>query len=322
MQVVNRQRGDQPAGRPAAQLQLLPSQNRGQDLDQPITPPPQPRRPLLQPSSFDEAVLSDIFTPIPVRDFPQPSPSAPQPPPPQFAAAVPAAPREVVRTAAAPSSSEGFSNFPSRDPASNPARGRTRLVVRPASGAVEVANGAAQAAQPARVPVRANLASARQTGGAGAARQLNAQRSGQTVFQQQQPTREESAPAAAQPSFSSFPAAPSPAIAPAFLPAQSPAGRPALTFQDDSGRPAGGAVLPLATPTTLPKSALEIVDFNQLLQEFQGSQQQRGRATQQQQQQDSFPARFLSEQQQQQQQVVVPAFQQARFSTNNFPVRF
>jgi len=317
MQVVNRQRGDQPAARPAAQLQLLPSQNRGQDLDQPITPPPQPRRPLLQPSSFDEAVLSDIFTPIPVRDFPQPAPSAPQPPPPQFAAAVPAAPREVVRTASAPS--EGFSNFPSRDPAINPARGRTRLVVRPASGAVEVANGAAPAAQPARVPVRANLASARQTGGAGAARQLNAQRSGQAVFQQQ-PTRAESAETAAQPSFSSFPAAPSPAIAPAFLPAQAPAGRPALTFQDDSGRPAGGAVLPLATPTTLPKSALEIVDFNQLLQEFQGSQQQRGRASQQQ-QQDSFPARFLSEQQQQQQQVV-PAFQQARFSTNNFPVRF
>jgi hypothetical protein len=317
MQVVNRQRGDQPAARPAAQLQLLPSQNRGQDLDQPITPPPQPRRPLLQPSSFDEAVLSDIFTPIPVRDFPQPAPSAPQPPPPQFAAPIPAAPREVVRTAASPSSSEGFSNFPSRDPASNPARGRTRLVVRPASGAVEVANGAVQTAQPARVPVRANLASARQTGGAGAARQLNAQRSGQAVFQQQQSTREESA-AAAQPSFSSFPAAPSPAIAPAFLPAQTPAGRPALTFQDDSGRPAGVAVLPLATPTTLPKSALEIVDFNQLLQEFQGSQQQRGRATQQ---QESFPARFLSEQQQQQQQVV-PAFQQARFSTNNFPVRF
>jgi hypothetical protein len=142
----------------------------------------------------------------------------------------------------------------------------------------------------------------------------------------QQPLAHEELSAAA-PSFSSFPAAPAsnPALAPAFLSVQAPAARPALTFQDENfaaaaARPAA-VVPPLATPTTLPKSALEIVDFNQLLQEFQGSQQP-GRS--------AIPHRFQGEEQQQQlnqfpvqqQQQVLPAFQQARFSNNNFPVRF
>ena len=313
-QVANRPRGEQlAAGRPAGSVsQLLqPSQNRGQDLDQPITPPPQPRRPT-QPSSFDEAILSDIFTPIPFRDFPQSVvPAVPQapppPPPPQFAAAAPL--REAVRSSSPPAS-EGFSNFPSREAANNPARGRTRLAVRPVAAGVD-------SQQPARVPVRSSQATARQVVGSSNGRQgASAQRPAPPAAQQ---PREEFA--GAPPTFSSFPASNSPSVVPAFLAAQAPSARPSLTFQDDNA--AGGRAAPAlqlaATPTTLPKSALEIVDFNQLLQEFQGSQQQHTARARfpgdQQQQQNQFPV-------QQQQQAVVPAFQQARFSTNNFPVRF
>ena len=56
---------------------------------------------------------------------------------------------------------------------------------------------------------------------------------------------------------------------PAFSPSRQ---RPALTFQDPAPAPAARP-RPTAPPTNLPKSALEVVDFNQLLQEFQGRTQ-------------------------------------------------
>merc|ERR1712003_150708 len=88
-------------------------------------------------------------------------------------------------------------------------------------------------------------------------------------------------------------------IQPAFAPQRAvpPPARPALTFQDPAPqqqqqqRPRATA----APPANLPKSALEVVDFNQLLQEFQG-----GRASQ-------FPA-----------QPAVPAV----FQSSNFPTRY
>merc|ERR1712025_113396 len=87
-----------------------------------------------------------------------------------------------------------------------------------------------------------------------------------------------------------------PAIQPAFASSLS---KPAITFQDPPSSPPEAQQGP---PANLPKSALEVVDFNQLLKEFQGRVQ--GGVVQG----DRFNA--------------VPGVPQGVFQSENFPVRF
>lgn len=340
-QVANRARGDQQRG-------PQPSQNRGQDLDQPITPAPLPRRPAANPfaqqQNFDPR---PAFQPTPQEFDPRPAASVFQQPAaqdPRFAATAsfqqaqqqefdprpaapnafqqrvrptfqeqqqqeqeqpatdfssfqptplpqrPAEPQSAPVPAAPASSSSGgsFSNFPARD---NPARGRTRLAIRPSAGAAtastprgtSVARGGSSQSSAGRRPTPAP-----------------AQEQQQQAFQsfpatQQQPQAQPAPirPAFEEvnlPSFTSFQPGQSSVPAGGAARFQPAAARPALTFQDQPQQQQQqfAPAQQEQQQQQLPKSALEIVDFNQLLQEFQGSRNGRPANSGFQQ----FPARF------------------------------
>jgi len=301
--IVNRARGNGGQQTAVRGRPVQPNQNRGQDLDQPITPPPLPRRPeqgfRTQPqqqfSAFPAAQQQpqqpqQAFLPTPPAPAFRPTPAAPRaqarPRPAQPLRAQPSRPGPATRArpsvplpaqSSSSASSSNFANFPARG---NPNRARSR----PESAAPPRASTPARAPTPARAsapapaPARAPALPAR----------TPAQDAGRTqpnIFSRpaarapvaQQPIRPAFEDNSA-PRFSSFQP-----VQGGALPARPPAARPALTFAD--AQP--------AVPANLPKSALEIVDFNQLVQEFQGSQGPQ------------------------------PAFgQPPRFSTDNFPVRY
>jgi len=308
------------------------NQSRGQQLSQPITPAPLPRRVQAAQSkpaapAFQAAAPAFLPTPPPARPAPaRPAPARPAPARPAPARPAPARPAPVrqqqeqapqrnfnanrsrgssrgaspIRNAAptrsrepspvrnaAPSnpapprsqpspprsqpSSLSFSNFPARDSSSIPSR---KAPARPA-------------ARPAPEQQR-NSAPA------------------QPTFRQPEPPRN------TVPSFQNF--SPQQNIQPAFVsrPAPPPS-RPAITFQDPEPAPAPQPTFqqrPAAPPANLPKSALEVVDFNQLLKEFQGRPTQpRG-----------DPQRFAPAPQQPSfaAQPAVPGV----FQSTNFPVRY
>jgi len=304
--IVNRARGNGGQQTALRSKPVQPNQNRGQDLDQPITPPPLPRRP---EQTFRPAAQQQ-FSAFPAAQQQQPQPAfLPTPPAPAFRP-TPAAPRPQTRprpaqplraqssrpgpaTRARPSasqpvqssssaSSSNFANFPARG---NPNRARSR----PESAAPPRAPAPARAPTPARAPaaVPARPAPARAPAFPARPSAQDTGRQQPNIFSRpatapapvaQQPIRPAFEDNSA-PRFSSFQP-----VQGGALPARPPPARPALTFAD--AQP--------AVPANLPKSALEIVDFNQLVQEFQGSQ-----GPQQ------------------------PAFgQPPRFSTDNFPVRY
>ena len=339
--IVNRARTGQPS-RGAPQP---PTQNRGQTLNQPITPAPLPRRPepAFRPAppqqqqkqfsafppqapapqqqqqfpGFPAAAPAQQFIPTrapqrqaqrqpaarPAVARPAPSRQAPARPAPSRQATpqpssfrptpqAPAAPRPApVRSSSSSSSSGSFANFPARE---NPNRGRSR----PGSSSPSRSQASVPAA-PSRqsAPLRASPSrSAAPSRGAS----LVANSAPRRQPAQPSPIRPAFEDPAVQsaPRFTSFQAQPLPQRPAAPRAPQQPlrqTSRPALTFAD-----ATPAVPAAAAPANLPASALEIVDFNQLVQEFQGSQRGQGRQLQQQQQ--SFPAQ--------------------RFSTDNFPIRY
>ena len=350
--IINRARG----GQPPRGAQQPPNQNRGQTLDQPITPRPLPRRPepafrpaqqQQQFSAFPSAPAQQqqqqqqfsAFPSTPVQQqtqqqfpgFPTAAPAQPfiptraparqasRQPTPRPAANRPSAARPAVsrpvpsrqatpqpssfrptppapaapRPAPVQSSSSGgdsgsFANFPARD---NPNRGRGR----PGSSTPS------RSQSPARTPVAAAPSAPLRAAPARSASPSRGSSASQASSRQPafnpapiRPAFEDPAVASA-PRFSSFQAQPLPprpaqALQPRPATPQCQASRPALTFAD--ARPA----VP-AAPVNLPPSALDsLVDFNQLVQEFQGSRNG-GRQLQQQQ----------------------PT---ARFSTDNFPIRY
>jgi len=304
--VVSRARtsvSDQSRGQGSARVQPA-NQSRGQQLSQPITPAPLPRR--VQASqarpaapAFQNAAPSFQPTPIPARPAPvRQEPT--QSPPRNLNAnrsrsrgsssrnAQPTRTREQspIRNAApsnpspprSQSSSGGFANFPARGGNSAPSRPSP-----PRQAPLRQAPPRAAPSRPApAAPSRA----------------------------QPIPFKQPEQPRNAAPSFQNF--APQQNIQPAFAsrPAPPPS-RPALTFQDPGPAPAQSfQPRPAAPPANLPKSALEVVDFNQLLKEFQG----RTPAP------SSNPQRFAPAPRQQNfaAQPAVPGV----FQSANFPVRF
>jgi hypothetical protein len=184
----------------------------------------------------------------------------------------------------------------------NPSRGRQRGPTRNQSAAPTRSQPQQQAAfqpqqQAAFQPQQQSAFQPQQQAAFQPQQQAAFQPQQQAVFQPQQqavfqsgsirPAFEDVGTRGSSQSFNSFPAVGAPA------PLTS---RPALTFQEP--QPVS------AVPANLPPSALEIVDFNQLVQEFQGSLRPQ-------------PAnRFQNNVFQN------PPNTQTRFSTDNFPVRF
>ena len=124
------------------------------------------------------------------------------------------------------------------------------------------------------------------------------------------------------PAFTSFAAVGAPsqnagraAASPQPLRQAAPQSRPALTFQDSIvARPPQPAAKPQQRPN-IPKSALEIFDFDQLVQEFQGSRARSQAAP------SSFPQRpapSTFQQQQRQPAAASPSF----LGFENFPVKY
>jgi len=306
--VVSRARtsvSDQSPGQGSARAQLA-NQSRGQQLSQPITPAPLPRR--VQSSqarpaapAFQAAVPAFQPTPIPARPAPvrqeatqspqrnlnanrsrsrgsssrntQPSRTREQSPIRIAAPANPSPPRSQ-------SSSGGFANFPARGGNSAPSR--------PSPPRQAPSRQAPSRAAPSRQAPAAPSSSRAQP----------------------IPFKQPEQPRNTVPSFQNF--APQQNIQPAFSsrPAPPPS-RPAITFQDPN--PAAAQQRPLAPPANLPKSALEVVDFNQLLKEFQGRTATPSRSS-------SNPQRFAQAPRQQNfaAQPAVPGV----FQSANFPVRF
>ena len=301
--VLNRSRGDleqQP------RVQQAPSQNRGQDLNQPITDPPLPRRPASEPGfsqSFSAFPAAPAFQPrrpeqetfsrgsIRLSPVSRPEPEIPQ-----------ARPAPAVSQ---PEESENsdFSSFPARN---NPARARSNSRPAPRSQIQEQTQGFSRPSSIPREQVSRVSPQSQDD------RQINIFR--QPAQVQQEPIL----PAFSTPSnFNSFPqvqagsnlpSRPSTGLRSSPVAQQVRQEVPEVRQRNPDERQ--------GIPEALPKSALEIVDFNQLVQQFQG-------------------ARSGQQQQQQQQQQLQPQFQsfqdtgaqrfnpsQARFSTENFPVRY
>jgi len=276
-----------PLSRPAPQApQRLPPPS------QPILPTPPPRQrqnpSLGRGSSFRQAAAP---APAPA---PAPRPSAP------------------VRAPAAPtgglSSAGGFSNFPVRtrtgqQQRTQPARPSFQAVAAQPQAPVAQQNRNTQQRQTASQQ-RQTLSQQRQT--ISQQRQTNTQqrqiqnqqRQPQTqqrlIQSQQRQQQTQQRQTQSQQRFTSFNS--QPAIQPAFANSLS---KPAITFQDPPSSPSEAQQGP---PANLPKSALEVVDFNQLLKEFQGRVQ--GGVVQG----DRFNA--------------VPGVPQGVFQSENFPVRF
>ena len=236
--------------------------------------------------------LAQPLTPAPLPRQPQPARSRPAPPPPQpfQPTPIPAQPVRVRGGSRARGAVQRQRGSSGRSPAGRPAPQTAATPSRPAPPPPAPATRPSppqKTGEFANFPSRGGAASAGRPAVSGRTR--NRQRLGQQ--QQQRPA----APAFSsfipnqqtiQPAFASSPAAPPP--------------RPALTFQAPQPRP--------APPANLPKSALEVVDFNQLLQEFQGRQSSGV---------PPAPRRFAA------QPAVPPAPSAPRvFQSPNFPARF
>jgi len=340
--VVNRARtspSDQSRGAGSS------NQSRGQQLSQPITPAPLPRRvqaSQVRPAApaFQAAAPAFEPTPIPARPAPvRPAPVRPAPARNAPARPAPArpAPARPAPARPAPARPAPVRQQPEQTPQRNFNANRSRGSSRGASPVRNVApsrnrdpspirnaapsNSAPSRAQPspprsqpassgfANFPARdTNSAPARKAPQRPAARPAPEQQRNSApskpTFRQPEP------PSNTVPSFQNF--APQQNIQPAFAsrPAPPPS-RPAITFQDPAPAPAQAfQQRPAAPPANLPKSALEVVDFNQLLKEFQG------RPTQQR----SNPQRFAPAPQQPSfaAQPAVPGV----FQSANFPVRY
>merc|ERR1712212_531357 len=267
------------------------NQNRGQQISQPITPAPLPRqnRPVAGQSSRPQAPppartnTFSSFQPAPPRQAAPPRQLAPsrqtaparQSAPPRQPAPQPAfQPAAFLPTPPPSKPASGVPKNPGSSPL-NPARGRgssgqggssSRARPAPQASRPQASRPSApvpsqpQAAQAGRLSSSTGFSNFPARGGGGTSRQQVAPRAPprQAAPPRQSAPRlqERPAPALPPPSFQNFgqqanaqsnfqtrPAAPPP--------------RPALTFQDTPSSP-------------LPPSALEVVDFNELLGVFQG----------------------------------------------------
>merc|ERR1711953_773224 len=228
------------------------NQVRGQQVSQPITPPPLPRsqqQQRQQQQQPQQQTPSLSFEPTPL---PQSRAQPPAPAPLRSRGVAPSRSRIPAPQRQAPSSSgTGFANFPARNSGGGGLSQNT-----PPRSRVAVPSAPARS----RIPPR----------------EIPRQQQRQSQFQNFSPQKQTPN---LKPAFASRPAVPS---------------RPALTFQDPSSTPPA-----TSPPSVIPKSALEVVDFNQLLQEFQGRSLSGGNS------------QFSPE------PAVPPVFQ-----TNNFPARF
>merc|ERR1712212_1212643 len=236
------------------------NQNRGQQISQPITPAPLPRqnRPVAGQSSRPQAPPPARQSAPPRQPAPQPAfqPAAflPTPPPSKPASGVPKNPGSSPLNPAGGRGSSGRGGSSSR---ARPAPQASRPQASRPSAPVP---SQPQAAQAGRLSSSTGFSNFPARGGGGTSRQQVAPRAPprQAAPPRQSAPRlqERPAPALPPPSFQNFgqqantqsnfqtrPAAPPP--------------RPALTFQDTPSSP-------------LPPSALEVVDFNELLGVFQG----------------------------------------------------
>merc|ERR1711990_1155933 len=261
------------------------NQNRGQQISQPITPAPLPRqnRPVAGQSSRPQAPPPartnnfSSFQPAPPRQLAPSRQAAParQSAPPRQPAPQPAfQPAAFLPTPPPSKPASGVPKNPGSSPL-NPARGRgssgrggssSRARPAPQASRPQASRPSApvpsqpQAAQAGRPSSSTGFSNFPARGGGGTSRQQVAPRAPprQAAPPRQSAPRlqERPAPALPPPSFQNFgqqantqsnfqtrPAAPPP--------------RPALTFQDTPSSP-------------LPPSALEVVDFNELLGVFQG----------------------------------------------------
>merc|ERR1711953_371556 len=232
------------------------NQVRGQQVSQPITPPPLPRsqqqqrqQQQQQRQQQQQQTPSLSFEPTPL---PQSRAQPPAPAPLRSRGVAPSRSRIPAPQRQAPSSSgTGFANFPARNSGGGGLSQNT-----PPRSRVAVPSAPARS----RIPPR----------------EIPRQQQRQSQFQNFSPQKQTPN---LKPAFASRPAVPS---------------RPALTFQDPTSTPPA-----TSPPSVIPKSALEVVDFNQLLQEFQGRSLSGGNS------------QFSPE------PAVPPVFQ-----TNNFPARF
>merc|ERR1711953_423450 len=228
------------------------NQVRGQQVSQPITPPPLPRsqqQQRQQQQQPQQQTPSLSFEPTPL---PQSRAQPPAPAPLRSRGVAPSRSRIPAPQRQAPSSSgTGFANFPARNSGGGGLSQNT-----PPRSRVAVPSAPARS----RIPPR----------------EIPRQQQRQSQFQNFSPQKQTPN---LKPAFASRPAVPS---------------RPALTFQDPTSTPPA-----TSPPSVIPKSALEVVDFNQLLQEFQGRSLSGGNS------------QFSPE------PAVPPVFQ-----TNNFPARF
>merc|ERR1711953_95760 len=227
------------------------NQVRGQQVSQPITPPPLPRsqQQQRQQQQPQQQTPSLSFEPTPL---PQSRAQPPAPAPLRSRGVAPSRSRiPAPQRQASSSSGAGFANFPARNSGGGGLSQNT-----PPRSRVAVPSAPARS----RIPPR----------------EIPRQQQRQSQFQNFSPQKQTPN---LKPAFASRPAVPS---------------RPALTFQDPSSTPPA-----TSPPSVIPKSALEVVDFNQLLQEFQGRSLSGGNS------------QFSPE------PAVPPVFQ-----TNNFPARF
>ena len=235
------------------------NQVRGQQVSQPITPPPLPRsqqqqrqqqqQQRQQQQQPQQQTPSLSFEPTPL---PQSRAQPPAPAPLRSRGVAPSRSRiPAPQRQASSSSGAGFANFPARNSGGGGLSQNT-----PPRSRVAVPSAPARS----RIPPR----------------EIPRQQQRQSQFQNFSPQKQTPN---LKPAFASRPAVPS---------------RPALTFQDPTSTPPA-----TSPPSVIPKSALEVVDFNQLLQEFQGRSLSGGNS------------QFSPE------PAVPPVFQ-----TNNFPARF
>merc|ERR1739848_557008 len=305
-----------PAPKPAAAQPAFRPTPKSADF-RPTRPAPPPTvaavRKLPEPRPSSESSRggsTSEFSNFPARDNPSRTRSRPSRP---AAAPAPAAAKPSQRFQAVPANPEpqmpAVSVPETPRQATNPARGRQRLNATPSRSQASQAPAQPQSfpAAPQAPAFRPPPQQQQQQQQAFPPQQQQAfppQQQQPQAFPPQQnvfqsgslrPAFEDVRPGSSgqsQASFNTFPAVNS-ASGPGF-------NRPALTFQE----PATNDV-----PANLPKSALEIVDFNQLVQEFQGSLRPQAQAT------NTFSqnnAAVFSN----------PQNTQTRFSTNNFPVRF
>ena len=334
--VVNRARNNNNQQSPASQ-RVNNHQNRGQQISQPITPAPLPRqqtpapqsqraRPAFQQQGFQQQTFQSAQQPAPQSAF-QPAPQSAFQPAPQAAfrpAPTPAPKQEAFLPTPPPPKNPGSS-------LSNPSRGRQGGRGRQGNPRPDAARpAAARPSPPVATDPRPSAPRSSGSGGfsnfparTGApsrqeapqafrqAPQASPQASRQAPQRQLQQRQE---PALPPPSFNNFrPSGQQTSVFAARQPA--PPARPALTFQDSSS-------------ATLPPSALEVVDFNQLLGVFQGQASgSRGQQTSSRGQQTSSRGQQTSSRGQGRAflaQAAVPAERSQLpgvFQSANFPVR-